>query len=150
MRIVIGADHAGYELKAKLVEQLRGEGHEVRDVGTLGGESVDYPDFAAQVAAGVARGEAERGILVCSSGVGMSIAANKVNGVRAALGMNEDEVGYSRRHNDANVLAIGAKYTDEETACRMTEVFLSTEFEGGRHARRIAKIEALERAQKGS
>lgn len=80
----------------------------------------------------------------------MSIAANKVNGVRAALGMNEDEVGYSRRHNDANVLAIGAKYTDEASARRMVKVFLATEFEGGRHARRIAKIEALERAQKGS
>jgi ribose 5-phosphate isomerase B len=150
MRILIGADHAGYELKAKLVEQLRGQGHEVRDVGTNSGESVDYPDFAAVVAEGVAKGEAERGILVCSSGVGMSIAANKVNGIRAALGTNLDEVGYVRRHNDANVLAIGAKYTDEETARQMTEVFLSTEFEGGRHGRRIAKIEALERAQKGS
>ncbi len=150
MKIVIGADHAGFALKDKLAAKLRGEGHEVTDVGTFSGESVDYPDFAEKVAEGVARGEAEKGILVCSSGVGMSIAANKVNGVRAALGTNVDEVGYVRRHNDANVLAIGAKYTDEETARQMTDVFLATEFEGGRHARRIAKIEALEKAQKGS
>jgi ribose 5-phosphate isomerase B len=148
MRIAIGADHAGFVLKDKLRDELRSQGHEVADLGTVSAESVDYPDFAEKVAAQVVAGEAEKGILVCSSGVGMSIAANKINGIRAALGTNPDEVSYTRRHNDANILAIGAKYTDEPTAAELVQVFLNTQFEGGRHARRIAKVEALERAQK--
>jgi len=150
MKIAIGADHAGFLLKDKLKDKLRAEGHEVIDAGTNSPDSVDYPDFAAAVAAQVTSGQVDKGILVCSSGVGMSIAANKINGIRAALGTNVDEVGYVRRHNDANILAIGAKYTDDETARQMTDVFLGTEFEGGRHARRLAKVEALENSQKGS
>ena len=149
MKIAIGADHAGFLLKQKLRDELIAEGHEVMDAGTTSTESVDYPDFAAKVADQVVSGAVDKGILVCSSGVGMSIAANKFNGIRAALGTNEDEVGYVRRHNDANILAIGANYTDEATARKITEVFLNTEFEGGRHARRVAKIQAIEDSQKG-
>jgi ribose 5-phosphate isomerase B len=148
MKIAIGADHAGFLLKDKLRDDLRAAGHEVTDFGTVSTESVDYPDFAEKVAANVVAGEVDKGILVCSSGVGMSIAANKINGVRAALGTNADEVSYTRRHNDANILALGANYTDAATAGELVDVFLKTEFEGGRHARRIAKIEALEKAQK--
>ena len=149
MKIAIGADHAGYLLKEKLRDELIAEGHEVYDAGTVSVESVDYPDFAEKVSERVVSGAAEKGILVCSSGVGMSIAANKINGIRAALGTSEDEVGYVRRHNDANILAIGSNYTDEPTAQRITQVFLNTAFDGGRYARRIAKIEALEKSQKG-
>jgi len=149
MKIAIGADHAGFLLKEKLRDELRAEGHEVVDVGTTSMDSVDYPDFAEKVSEQVASGNVDKGILVCFSGVGMSIAANKVNGIRAALGTNPDEVSYVRKHNDANILAIGAHFTDESTARKMTEVFLSTEFEGGRHIRRIAKIDALEKHQKG-
>ena len=149
MKIAIGADHAGFLLKQKLRDELIAEGHEVMDAGTTSTESVDYPDFAAKVADQVVSGAADKGILVCASGVGMSIAANKFNGIRAALGTSEDEVGYVRRHNDANILAIGANYTDEATARKITEVFLNTEFEGGRHARRVAKIQAIEDSQKG-
>lgn len=149
MKIAIGADHAGFLLKEKLRDFLRAEGHDVIDAGTNSTESVDYPDFAEKVSDQVAKGDVDKGILVCFSGVGMSIAANKVNGVRAALGTNPDEVSYVRRHNDANVLAIGAHFTDEETAHKMTEVFLATEFEGGRHARRVSKIGTIEEHQKG-
>jgi ribose 5-phosphate isomerase B len=147
MRIAIGSDHAGFELKERLRDKLRAEGHEVEDFGTASTESVDYPDFAAEVSKAVVAGKAERGILVCSSGVGMSIAANKIHGIRAALGTHEEEVGYVRRHNDANVLAIGAKYTEPALAERLSEVFLTTEFEGGRHARRVEKIRLLEESQ---
>ena len=149
MKIAIGADHAGFLLKQKLRDELTANGHEVMDAGTTSAESVDYPDFAKIVAAQVVSGAVEKGILICSSGVGMSIAANKFNGIRAALGTSEDEVGFVRRHNDANVLAIGANFTAEDTASRMVEVFLNTPFEGGRHARRLAKIQAIEDSQKG-
>jgi ribose 5-phosphate isomerase B len=149
MKIAIGSDHAGFLLKEKLRDELRAEGHEVVDAGTTSTESVDYPDFAEKVSEQVAGGLVDKGILVCFSGVGMSIAANKVNGVRAALGTSAEEVSYVRKHNDANVLAIGAHFTDEATARKMADVFLNTEFEGGRHARRVAKIEALEKSQKG-
>lgn len=149
MKIAIGADHAGFLLKEKLRDELRAAGHEVIDAGTTSTESVDYPDFAEKVSEYVSTGAVDKGILVCFSGVGMSIAANKVIGIRAALGTGPDEVGFMRKHNDANVLAIGAHFTDEDTAKKMTEVFLSTEFEGGRHARRVAKVAAIENHQKG-
>lgn len=149
MKLAIGADHAGFVLKDKIRDQLRAQGHEVVDFGTTSTESVDYPDFAEKVADSIVSGEVERGILVCSSGVGMSIAANKINGIRAALGVNEVEVGFVRRHNDANILAIGANFTQEPLAEKLVEVFLHTDFEGGRHARRVAKIQALEESQKG-
>lgn len=145
MKIAIGADHAGFALKERLRERLTQRGHEVADLGTSGPESTDYPDYAEKVAEQVAHGEAERGILVCSTGVGMTIAANKVAGVRAALAVNADEVALVRSHNDANVLALGARYTDEEAADHLVGVFLETPFEGGRHARRVAKITAMEK-----
>ncbi len=144
MKIAIGADHAGFALKEKLREKLIADGHQVQDAGTNSLESTDYPDFAARVGREVASGAADRGILVCSSGVGMSIAANKIAGVRAVLGTVEEEVRLSRSHNNANVLAIGAKFTPEEEAGRFLDTFLATDFEGGRHARRVDKITELE------
>jgi len=144
MKIAIGADHAGFELKESLRSQLQQAGHEVVDFGTDSLQSVDYPDFASKVAHDVANGDAERGILVCSTGVGMSMAANKVDGIRAALGTIPDEVQLTRRHNDANVLTLGARYLDTPKAMELVDVFLGTEFEGGRHARRVGKIAELE------
>ena len=145
MKIAIGADHAGFSLKEKLRRRLADEGHEVVDYGTASDTSCDYPDFAQPVAREVGGGRSDRGILVCSSGIGMSIAANKVDGVRAAPAVNEDEVHLTREHNDANVLTIGAKYLDEEQALRLVHIFLDTPFAGGRHSRRVAKIAQLEK-----
>lgn len=150
MKIAIGSDHAGFELKEKLRRRLAELGHEVVDFGTDSPQSTDYPDYAAAVACAVSKGKAERGILVCSTGVGMSIAANKCPGIRAALGVNMDEVTLSRAHNDANILTLGAKYTDPETAAGLIDVFLRTPFDGGRHARRLGKIAALEQKAAGS
>jgi len=144
MRIAIGADHAGFALKQQIGDALRQAGHQVIDVGTNNTEATDYPDYAAVVAQDVARGQADRGILVCATGVGMSIAANKIAGVRAALAWNPDEVQLTRQHNDANVIALGAKFTDAATANQLTRIFLETRFEGGgRHQRRIGKIRRL-------
>ncbi len=145
MKIAIGADHAGFALKERLRERLASEGHEVVDFGTNSAESCDYPDFAQAVAREVGQGRTDRGILVCSTGIGMAMAANKVAGVRAAPAESEDEVRLTREHNDANVLTLGAKYLDETRAGALVEIFLSTEFSGGRHARRVAKIAQLER-----
>ncbi len=144
MKIAIGADHAGFALKEQLRQRLAAEGHEVVDYGTASTESCDYPDFARPVAHDVGEGRADRGILVCSTGIGMAMAANKVSGVRAAPAQSEDEVRLTREHNDANVLTIGARYLDEERASALIELFLHTEFTGGRHARRVAKIAQLE------
>ncbi len=149
MKIAIGSDHAGFVLKEQLRDRLKRQGHDVTDFGTNSTESVDYPDFAEKVGEAVVHGQVDKGILVCSSGVGMSIAANKINGIRAALGTSEEEVSYVRRHNDANILAIGAKYTEPALAEKISDVFLATEFEGGRHARRIEKIKKLEASQTG-
>jgi ribose 5-phosphate isomerase B len=147
MKIAIAADHAGFELKQRLRDRLSSQGHQVQDFGTDNGESTDYPDYAAVVARQVANGVADRGILVCSTGVGMSIAANKIQGIRAALGVQPDQVRLVRSHNDANLLAIGSKFTDEPTAQQLVDIFLETEFEGGRHARRVAKISQLEQQE---
>jgi len=147
MKIAIGSDHAGFELKEQLREKLRAAGYEVADLGTASTESTDYPDYAAAVARAVRDGQADKGILVCSSGVGMSIAANKIKGIRAALGTNPEEVSFVRRHNDANVLAIGAKYTGAALAGELVNLFLTTEFEGGRHQRRLDKIKVLEQTE---
>ncbi len=144
MRIAIGADHAGFALKESLRDVLMKEGHQVIDHGTNSSQSVDYPDYAEAVARDVAAGQADRGILVCYTGVGMSIAANKIHGVRAALGTTIDEVRLVRGHNDANVLTLGARFTAPEEAKYLVNEFLQTEFEGGRHARRTGKIAALE------
>jgi len=144
MRIAIGADHAGFELKNQLGDALRQTGHDVCDFGTNSAESADYPDYAARVAKAVSSGTAERGVLVCGTGVGMSIAANKVSGVRAALGVTPEEVRLTRAHNDANVLTLGARFTELPLAQQLLQTFLETPFEGGRHARRVAKIAQLE------
>jgi ribose 5-phosphate isomerase B len=145
MKIAIAADHAGFALKEQVRRQLAEDGHEVVDFGTNSVDSCDYPDYAQPVAREVAQGRSDRGILVCSTGIGMSIAANKVDGVRAAPAQSEDEVRMTREHNDANVLTIGAKYVDEGQAMNLIHVFLETEFSGGRHSRRVAKIAQLEK-----
>ena len=145
MKIAIGADHAGFALKEYLREKLAKEGHQVDDLGAYSDASVDYPDYASAVAHQVASGAADRGVLVCYTGVGMSIAANKVDGIRAALAVNPDEIALTRRHNNANVVTFGAKFTPPEDAARMLDVFLTTDFTGGRHARRVDKIMSLER-----
>jgi ribose 5-phosphate isomerase B len=146
MKIAIAADHAGFALKEKLWERLAGQGHEVADFGADSAESCDYPDFAQPVALEVVQGRSGRGILVCSTGVGMGIAANKVAGVRAAPAQSADEVRLTREHNDVNVLTIGARYIDEPEAMELIELFLATEF-AGRQARRIAKIAQLEQRE---
>jgi len=150
MRIAIGADHAGFSLKEQLRDWLHSQGYEVEDLGCSSAESTDYPDYASAVAREVAGGQAERGILVCSTGVGMSITANKVAGVRAALGVNADEVRLSRAHNDANILTLGARYTDVATAEALIGIFLQTSFDGGRHQRRLSKIAEIEKEQQYS
>jgi ribose 5-phosphate isomerase B len=144
MKIALGADHAGFQLKEKLRSMLRSKGVEVVDFGTDSGESTDYPDYALKVSRAVASGRADRGVLVCFTGIGMSIAANKVPGIRAAVAINEDAVRLTRAHNDANVLTLAAKYTSESDAERYVDAFLATAFEGGRHARRVGKIAEME------
>ena len=144
MKIAIAADHAGFSLKEKLRQKLAQDGHEVVDFGTASDASCDYPDFAQPVARDVAQGRSDRGILVCSTGIGMAMAANKVDGVRAAPAQSDDEVKFTREHNDANVLTLGAKYMDDTRAMQLIDIFLTTEFDGGRHARRVAKIAQLE------
>ncbi len=144
MRIAIGADHAGFPLKEQLREVLERQGHEVVDYGTDSPQSCDYPDYAAAVAREVAAHRADRGVLICWTGMGMSMAANKIPGARAAVGTSLEEVRLVRQHNDANILTLGAKFTDAATAETLAETFLGTEFEGGRHSRRVAKIARLE------
>lgn len=144
MKIALGADHAGYSLKDAIREALRQAGHEVTDFGTHSGESTDYPDYARPVAETVASGGADRGILVCYTGIGMSIAANKVRGIRAALGMNLEAVRLTRAHNDSNILTLAAKFVDPALARELVLAFLETEFEGGRHQRRVDKMMRLE------
>ncbi len=144
MKIAIAADHAGFALKEQLRRKLAEDGNQVVDFGTNTADSCDYPDFAQTVAREVAQGRSDRGILVCSTGIGMAIAANKVDGVRAAPAQSQDEVKLTRQHNDANVLTLGAKYLDEAQAMDLIHTFLGTEFIGGRHARRVAKIAQLE------
>jgi ribose 5-phosphate isomerase B len=148
MRIAIGSDHAGFALKEQLRDRLQKAGLEVADFGTNSPESTDYPDYAAAVTREVVEGKADRGILVCYTGVGMSIAANKVRGIRAALCMNADQAQLTRAHNNANVLALGAKYTPIEVAVEIVDTFLATEFEGGRHERRVGKITSIEESNR--
>ena len=147
MRIAIGSDHAGFELTQKVAPILEAEGHEIVDVGTVTEESTDYPRYAAAAAQLVADGEAERAVLVCGSGVGVSIVANKVDGARAVNAHDPEEAEMSRRHNDANVLALAGRRLSEEQAGPIIERFLRTEFEGGRHQRRVGQIEAVERGE---
>jgi ribose 5-phosphate isomerase B len=144
MRIAVGSDHRGVELRAKLVSYLNELGQEVVDLGTYNNEEVDYPDVAAVVARKVASNEVDRGILVCGTGVGMCIAANKVPGVRAAPCYDDITAEISRRHNDLNVLCLSSDLLGEKLADRLVEIWLRTPFEGGRHARRNEKIVAME------
>lgn len=144
MRVAVGADHAGYQLKDRLAETLRAGGHDVEDFGVHSQASVDYPDFARSVGQAVAAGRAERGLLVCGTGIGMAISANKVHGVRAACCNNQFNAALARAHNDANVLTLGAREVAFEHAVVILQTFLATAFEGGRHQRRIDKIRGLE------
>lgn len=144
MRIAIGSDHRGFQLKEQLVALLRSKHHEIEDVGTHTPDSVDYPDYAAIVARRVSEGGAERGILICGTGIGMAIAANKFPGVRAAPCSDEITAEISRRHNNLNVLCLSADMLSPRTAERMVEIWVDAPFEGGRHERRVAKIRDLE------
>lgn len=144
MKIAIGADHAGFPMKEDLKLFLESKGHEIVDVGAFSEESVDYPDMARQVAELVRNGEAERGILICGTGVGMAMAANKVAGVRAATCGDLLSARLSRAHNDANILTLGARITAPYYAREISEAWLTTPFEGGRHERRIDKIRKME------
>jgi len=144
-KIAIGSDHAGFESKEKAKGELSALGVEVIDKGTDSLDSVDYPDFGAAVARAVASGEVDRGVLICGSGIGVSMAANKIPGARAALCWNEETARLAREHNDANVLCFGGRFVTPDEAARMVRVFLETDFAGGRHAERIAKLSALDR-----
>ena len=144
MKIALGCDHGGYELKEHIKGVLEKLGHTYEDFGCHSKESCDYPDFGAAAARAVAEGRCDRGLVFCTTGIGISIAANKIRGIRCAHCADSLEAEMTRRHNDANMMAIGAGFTGEKLAERMVEVFLSTEFEGGRHARRVDKIMALE------
>ena len=144
MKIALASDHGGYELKESLKPVLERLGHTYEDFGCHSAESCDYPDFGAAAARAVASGSCERGIVICTTGIGISIAANKIRGIRCAHCADSLEAEMTRRHNDANMMAIGAGFTGKNLAERMVEVFLTTEFEGGRHARRVAKIDAIQ------
>jgi ribose 5-phosphate isomerase B len=142
--IALGADHAGFPLKEELKGWLVAQGHRVVDLGTSSPDSVDYPDYAAAVGEAVRTGQAERGLLVCGTGIGMAIAANKVPGIRAAVASDAPTARISRQHNDTNVLTLGARVTPPAAACEIVQVWLATPFEGGRHARRIEKLAGLD------
>ncbi|HEV8307365.1 MAG TPA: ribose 5-phosphate isomerase B [Methylomirabilota bacterium] len=142
--IALGADHAGWQLKEEIKAWLLDKNVEVLDFGTYSPDAVDYPDYAAQVAEAVAAGKADRGILVCGTGIGMSMTANKVPGARAAFCPDLFTARMSRAHNDANVLTLGGRLTGRELALEIVEMWLRTEFEGGRHSRRVGKIAELE------
>lgn len=145
MRIALGADHAGVDLKNQLKARLQSQGFVCRDFGPSTSASVDYPDFAADVGRSVAAGDADRGILVCGSGLGMAIAANKIAGIRAVAVHDQESARLSREHNDANVLALGARLTPAERASELVDIFLNTSFSGGRHQQRVDKLAALDR-----
>jgi ribose 5-phosphate isomerase B len=146
MRIALGADHAGVALKDQLKVRLDERGIEYEDFGTSTTDSVDYPDYAVRVARAVASGAFDRGLLVCGSGVGMAIAANKVPGIRAAAVTDETTATLSREHNDINVLTLGARFTSPALARQLLDLFLDTPFSGGRHARRVDKLQELDQA----
>ena len=142
--IAIGSDHGGFLLKQEVMKYLAEKGLEYKDFGTYTEDSCDYPVYGEAVARAVASGECERGIVICGTGIGISISANKVHGIRAALCGDCYSAEYTRRHNDANVLALGARVLGSGLALKIVETFLTTEFEGGRHARRVAMISDLE------
>ena len=144
MKIVVGSDHAAYELKEAIKEKLTAEGHEVIDVGCDSPESVDYPKYGHAVGRTVASGDAERGIAVCGSGIGISIACNKVPGIRAALCTSVEMAEMCRRHNNANVVCMGARMISQDLAFDIIDKWMTTDFEGGKHLRRINEIEDLD------
>lgn len=145
MKIAVASDHAGYEAKEELKPLLDELGIEVEDLGTISEDSVDYPDYAQKVAEAVACKDVDQGLLVCGSGIGMAIAANKINGVRAALVWNEETARLARQHNDANVLAIGSRTTPKEEIPKIVRAWFDAKFAGGRHEKRIEKITELEK-----
>ena len=145
MKIAIGSDHGGYDLKEVIVRYLQKNGHQTIDFGCHSKDSVDYPDFGIGVARAVASGSVDRGVLICTTGIGMSIAANKVKGIRAALCTDVLTARMSRQHNDANVLVLGAKIVSEPLALDIVKEWITASFEGGRHQRRIDKIKELEK-----
>jgi len=144
MKISIGSDHGGVDLKDALKVSIQAWGHEVTDHGCQGCASVDYPDFAEAVGKDLQSKTADFGVLICTTGIGICISANKMDGIRAALPHNEDGARFSRLHNNANVICFGGKYHTPYMATRLTKIFLSTDFEGGRHERRVQKISGLE------
>ena len=143
MTIAIASDHAGYELKSKIKSYLEQQSIPVDDFGTFKSDSVDYPDYGILAAKAVAQDKADKGILICGSGIGMSIVANKVNGIRAALCVTEEMAEMSRRHNNANVLVLGGRMIDHQIALKLVDVWLNTPFDGGRHFKRVNKIHQL-------
>lgn len=145
--IVLGSDHGGYQLKEAVKKYLEENSIEYKDYGCYNEDSVDYAPYASKVARDVAEGRAEKGILCCGTGIGISIAANKVKGIRAAVCTNEFSAEATRSHNDANILAMGGRVIDTEMAVKLTKIFLETPFEGGRHERRIGQIAAIERGE---
>ena len=147
MKIAIGADHRGEAAMKSLVPQLRAAGHEVTIWGDCNGQACDYPDQAYLVGKAVSSGKAARGILICGSGIGVSIAANKIKGIRAALVFDDVAAGMSRSHNDSNVICLSADTTPSKEILQIVDTWLKTPFEGGRHARRVKKIEAIERGE---
>jgi ribose 5-phosphate isomerase B len=150
VKIALGADHAGYVLKSALAHRLKDLGHDVLDLGTDSEEPADYPRFCAEVGRAVATGRADRGVVMGGSGQGEAIAANKVHGIRAALCLDEHTARLAREHNDANVLAIGARIVATEMAFRILDLFLETPFEGGRHVPRVEQIAAIEQEECGA
>jgi len=147
MKIYVGSDHAGFQLKQELAEYLKGKGFEVEDLGAFSGERVDYPDFAKAVAEKVREDTASRGLLVCGTGIGMAIAANKVKGVRAANVHDVTEARLARAHNDATIVTVGARTMGPVTAKDVLDTFFSTDFAGGRHVHRVEKITAIENGE---
>ena len=145
--LAIGCDHGGFELKNAIIAHLQDRGVEVRDFGTFDGASVDYPDIALKVTGAVVSGECKLAVLVCGTGIGMSMAANKVKGIRAAACSEQFSAKYTRLHNDANVLCLGGRVIGPGTACEMVDLFIDTSFEGGRHQRRVDMITAIENSK---
>ncbi|MEQ3281493.1 ribose 5-phosphate isomerase B [Finegoldia magna] len=149
MKIAIAADHGGFELKDSMVEYIKSLGNEVMDLGTNSADSVDYPDYAKKVCEEIQQGNSDLGILICGTGIGMSLAANKFDGIRAACVSDVYSAKMSRNHNNANVLCIGARVIGDEVAKLIIKTFLENEFEAGRHQRRVDKIMAFEKENKG-
>ena len=148
MRIAIGSDHGGYDQKMEVIQYLKSKGYEVKDVGTDSKESCHYPLFGAAVGRSVANGESDFGIVICTSGEGIAIAANKIKGVRCGIAYNDEVAGLMRQHNNANVISFGAKFMETKDVIRRIDLFLNTEFEGGRHQTRIDLISDLEKKLK--